>query len=135
MFVLYVVLTNLLLGFADMTRKVAVDHSGVQQVQVVSCLVGIVMLPFYLWWSPPFKPEHTYGYAMALVTAVLIALGMLCFSAVLRGPVNAGIVAAMCSLTPIVTVALACLFYDQSVTPVQWIAFVMAVLSIVLVNF
>jgi len=134
-YIFYVLLGVILYGIAAFTRKISVDHINPYQIQLVSCLLHALLIPLFWYLCSGIKGLNVVGVTMASLTTVLGIGGGIAFSYLLRGNVNAGVVSAILGLSPIVTFTISMIIFHDSISFWKMIAFLLALLSVILVNF
>jgi transporter family protein len=100
---------------------------------IVYEVAGGICLAVVTLFSLHFQPAvHPKGIALAVVTGMLGFLGAFCFlNAVSRGPV--ALVATLSALYPVVSVVLAIVVLNESITFKQGAGIALAILSMILV--
>lgn len=78
---------------------------------------------------------NTPGIIFAATATILGIAGGLAYSFILTKNINPGVAAALLGLSPVVTIALSVLIYHESLSVWKVLAFVLALMSAILVNF
>ena len=101
---------------------------------IVYEVIGGIVLSLIVLSVTNFRLEtHPKGIALAGMAGLVGFVGALCFLfAVSRGPVS--IIAPLSALYPILTVGLAIIFLNETVTIKQGVGIIFAVLGVVLVS-
>lgn len=132
---LLICLGIILFGIAAFFRKLAVDRMHPYQLQIINAYVYILLLPIFYYLASFYKPMEMPGITFAAITTVLGIAGGLAYSFVLTKNVNPGVAAALLGLSPVVTIALSVLIYHENISVWKVLAFILALLSAILVNF
>lgn len=96
-------------GLAALMRKISVDRISPFHYQTVSACVYAFFLPVSFWAQARFAPAGTFdpkGVAWAVVGTIIASLAGISFGFALRSGNDAGVVTALSSLSPIVTMML-----------------------------
>lgn len=116
-------------GFIPKLTTRYLDSKSAIVFEVVGAIVlGIVMLS-----SLHFRPDtHPKGVALAITTGMLGFLGAFCFlNALTKGPVT--LVATISAFYPVISIALAMVVFQETVTLRQGIGIVLALVALGLI--
>ena len=132
-----IVASIILFGFSVFFRKLAVDRISPYQVQVVSAVVYVALLPMWLYLCQKNNiiSYDNSGITYAVICCVLSTIGAVCMGFALNQSHNPGVISALTSLSPVITMALSILFLHETLSPIKIVAFILALLSAILVNF
>jgi transporter family protein len=114
--------------------KLATERIGTQTL-IWSTIISLVFFIGYLLTSkeiPPFKTPVN-GIVFALLTGISISIGSIAYYILLKKE-PAGEVVTITALYPIVTILLSVLFLKEKVTITQTAGFILALISIYLIN-
>ncbi len=132
-----IVASIILFGISVFFRKLAVDKISPYQIQLVSTAVYVLLIP--LWLQLCYRNNITsYDNAGVIYAAICITLsiaGAVCMGFALNQSNNPGVISALTSLSPVITIALSILFLHETMSPIKIVAFILALLSAILVNF
>lgn len=131
-----ILITIILFGVSVFFRKLSVDRVHPFQIQVVSAIIYGLMIPF--WIMICARQGHTSYPTSALVYTVIcvftsIAAG-LAYGFALQKSDSPGVIAALASLSPVVTMGLSILFLGEKLSVTKLIAFFLALASAILVS-
>lgn len=132
---LLICLGIILFGIAAFFRKLAVDRMHPYQLQMINAYIYIILLPVFYYLTMPLKPMNTPGIIFAATATILGIAGGLAYSFILTKNINPGVAAALLGLSPVVTIALSVLIYHESLSVWKVLAFILALMSAILVNF
>lgn len=132
-----IVVSVLLFGISMFFRKLAVDRIHPYQVQAISGIIYILLVP--LWLTLAAKQNATAypisAVACSAACTTLYIIATICLGFLLRSSPNVGVIAALVSLSPVVTLSLSMLFLNEPFSMAKFIAFLLALASAILVNF
>lgn len=131
-----IVISIVLFGISVFFRKLAVDKVSPFQIQVISAFIYTALAPIWVYFARKNgQTEYDSTGVFYAVTAVVLAtLAMVCFGFCLKQTDNPGVISALISLNPVITMGLSVLFLHEQLTPIKVLAFVLALVSAVLVN-
>lgn len=125
-------------GIATFFRKLAVDQIHPFQFEIISGSLHAALVPIFLWLTthrgisaPITLPSVGWVF---LCTACQVAAAVV-FGFMIRGSSNTGVLTALVSLSPIVTLALSVGFLNESFSLWKVVAFILALASAIVVNF
>lgn len=97
-------------------------------------VIGAIILGIIALFHLQFQPDtHPKGIILAISTGMLGFLGAFCFlNAVSKGPVT--LVSTLAALNPVVSIFLAILFLQETLTIQQGIGMAFAVLAMILIT-
>ena len=114
----------LLIGFATVAfgvttllRKVALNHINPVQFEVVSGAVHLALVPLYLYLLSDVLKPSAWDAKGIIVTAIAIAINCvasLAFMYALQLRNDVGVVGAMVSASPVITLMLSALFLGEA---------------------
>jgi uncharacterized membrane protein len=132
-----IALCVILFGFSTFFRKVAVDRIHPFQFQVVATFVYLALLPFWLWLISRMPPAdyNLTGISFAVLCNLVHICGAIAMGYLFRGSPNAGVISAMVSMSPLITLSLSMALLGEHMTAGKGLAFFFALLSAILVNF
>lgn len=134
----YIGLCIILFGISTFFRKLALDRMHPYQLQVIS---GVIYLGFLPMWLLILSHQHPgikydgWGIFYAVCCILIYTAATVLFGFALKETKSPGVVAALISLSPVITMALAFFFLDEKFTTTKAIAFLLALASAILVNF
>lgn len=131
-----ILISIVLFGISVFFRKLAVDRVSPFQIQVISAFVYGLLGPIWYYVSKRNgTPEYeSTGVFYAVTCIVLATIAMVCFGFALKQTNNPGVISALISLNPVITMGLSVLFLHEQLSLAKILAFVLAVISAVLVN-
>jgi len=126
----------ILFGTSAFFRKLAVDRVNPYQIQIISTVLYASLLPLWFFLlskeSNVTYPNNAIGFA--LICSFCNVLASVFFGFILKDHENPGIITALISLNPIVTLILTYIFFDRGLSLLKIIAFILALISAVLVS-
>lgn len=127
----------ILFGFSVFFRKLAVDRINPYQIQLVSTVVYLMLVPVWLHLCQKnnIVSYDNAGVIYAAICIMLSIVGAVCMGFALNQSNNPGVISALTSLSPVITMALSILFLHETLSPIKIVAFILALLSAILVNF
>lgn len=134
----YVVLCIILFGISTFFRKLSLDRMHPYQLQVISGVIYLAFLPMWLLilsYQQPGAKYDNLGIFFAVVCILIYTVATVLFGFALKETKSPGVVAALISLSPVITMTLAFFFLDEKFTVTKGIAFALALASAILVNF
>lgn len=132
---LLICLGIILFGIAAVFRKLAVDRIHPYQLQIINAYIYILLLPLFYYLTADLKPMVVPGIIFASIATLLGIAGGLAYNFILTENINPGVAAALLGLSPVVTIALSILIYHEHISVWKVTAFILALLSAILVNF
>lgn len=132
---LLICLGIILFGVAAFFRKLAVDRMHPYQLQMINAYIYIILLPTFYYLTLPLKPMPFAGITFASIATILGIAGGLAYSFILTKNINPGVAAALLGLSPVITIAMSVFIYHESLSLWKIMAFALAVISAILVNF
>lgn len=129
---LWALIAFLAWGLWALLPKVVTQHIDPRSAIVYEAL-GALTVAAVVLASLGFRPAwHGGAVALAFLTGVLGILGGLAYLfAVQRGPVS--LIAVLTALYPLVTVALAYVWFGETLSPRQWLGVLLALLAMALI--
>lgn len=129
---LWALLAFLAWGLWALLPKIVTRHIDPRSAIVYEAL-GALTVALAMLVSLGFRPAwHGGAAALAFLTGVLGILGGLAYLyAVQRGPVS--LIAVLTALYPLVTVALAYVWFDETLSARQWLGVLLALLAMALI--
>lgn len=131
-----IIVSIILFGISAFLRKEAVDRIHPYQIQIISAAVYVALLP--LWISLSYKEGYTSYDKMGVLFTVLLVttstIASVAFGFALKQTNSPGVVAALVSLSPVITMSLSILFLHESLSTTKVVAFLLALASAILVN-
>ena len=131
-----ILITVILFGISIFFRKLAVDRIHPYQIQVISGLVYLLLIPF--WFIVCNKEKLTHydfnGVVLSIIVALMSVAAAISYGFALKYTDSPGVTSALVSLSPIITMTLSILFLSEKLSFFKIIAFFLALLSAVLVN-
>ena len=126
-----------LFGFSSFFRKITLDKIHPYQLQVIATGIYIALLPVWIYLSSrPNIPEYTsIGIIFGIICIIIYIIGSVVFGFLLRDTDHPGVLIALASLSPIITIVMTVAFLHEQFTFWKIIAFIFALLSAILVNF
>lgn len=135
--ILPLIITSIcLFGISVFFRKLAVDRITPYQIQIVSAAVYVALLPFWLMVCSK-QGTTTYdgmGVVYSVICIITSIVAAIAFGFALKQTNSPGVVSALVSLSPVVTIALSILFLHEKVSTMKVMAFILALASAILVN-
>jgi drug/metabolite transporter (DMT)-like permease len=134
---LYLVIGAIVLfGISAFLRKLFLDRYYPFQLQIIAGVVYGMLIPFWMWLLPSDSPSFQHKEVIYGILCVICSIGGgLMFSYMLKGGASAGVSSALISLSPVVTLGLSFLFFHENLSIWKIIAFILALISAILVNF
>ena len=124
-------------GIATFFRKLAVDQIHPFQLQIISATIYAVLVP--LWIHLSAKAEATtytnLGIVFGIFANIFYIIGAVAFGFLLKNTVNTGVVSALVSLSPVITLGLSMFFLNEQFSTMKVVAFFFALASAILINF
>lgn len=129
---LWALIAFLAWGLWALLPKIVTQHIDPRSALVYEA-IGALTVAVAVLASLGFRPAwHAGAAALAFLTGVLGILGGLAYlHAVQRGPVS--LIAVLTALYPLVTVALAYVWFGETLSPKQWLGVLLAMLAMVLI--
>ncbi len=134
---LYLIICIILFGVSTFFRKLALDRLHPFQLQIISGIIYMILMPLwlYLLHQKEIIEYDSRGVMYAVVCVFIYTGATVLFSFALKETKSPGAVAALVSLSPIITISLAFFFLDEKFTVTKAIALLLALGSAILVNF
>ena len=133
---LYSILALLAWGVWAFLPKVALGLIGPGTAFVFEALGGALTgLLFMLMLRPRLAGVPIMGILPAFFTGVLGYLGLIFFMYAVRAGAKISVIAPLTALYPIVTIALAMIFLEEKLNPVQCAGIVLALISIFMISY
>ena len=131
-----IILAIVLFGISVFFRKLAVDRIHPFQIQAISGVVYALLLPIWIYLtqkngSTNYDVTGTFFSIICILTSIVAAI---CFGFALKESNNPGVVSALVSLSPVITMTLSILFLHETMSTTKAIAFLLALASAILVN-
>ncbi|MBI4150475.1 EamA family transporter [Candidatus Woesearchaeota archaeon] len=128
---MYSILALIVFGFWGFFPKLAGNYISPKSVMLYEVL-GAIIIGMGVLFLVNFKPEtHPYGILFGILTGIAATLGSLFYIFAVRYK-QVSIVVTMTALYPVITILLAFLFLNESITIRQGIGMVFALIAIVL---
>ncbi len=96
-------------GLSALLRKVSIDRINPLVYQVVAASVYVILLPFYIWiclHKSTSESIDTRGVFWAIVATIIASFGGIMFGYALRAGNDAGVVASLSAVSPVITMIL-----------------------------
>ena len=125
-------------GIAAFFRKLSVERLNPYQQQMVSSIVCALLIPIWFFFCgglPKITSDNSSSYVFAILTAICGVIGAVAFSTLLKGTNEIGVTSALLSLSPIVTLIMSFMFFHEKMSFWKAVAFILALVSAVLVRF
>ncbi len=135
--ILPLIITSIFLfGISVFFRKLAVDRIHPYQIQIISAVVYSLLTPIWimLCYKEGVAGYDKLGTVFAVICILTATVAAVSFGFCLRQTHSPGVISAIVSLNPVITMALSILFLHESLSPTKIIAFALALLSAILVN-
>lgn len=131
-----IVFSIVLFGISVFFRKLTVDRISPYQLQVISGFVYAAVAPiwYYICRKNGIIGYDNTGIMYAIICILTGTLAAVCFGFALKQSDNPGVISALISLNPVITMGLSVLFLHESLSVTKVLAFILAVVSAVLVN-
>jgi transporter family protein len=130
----YSLFAILLYGIVGLFQKMATNHVSAYS-SVVYCTVGyVLLLPWLFVTSGPFTASSLYFFIAALV-GLTSHLGTWFLFASLQNGAKASVAIPLTALYPLLTILLARLFLAESLTPLQWVGVILALIAGALMSY
>jgi uncharacterized membrane protein len=131
-----IVVSIVLFGISVFFRKLSVDRISPYQLQVISGFVYASMAPmwYYMCRKNGISGYDTTGVVFAIVCILTGTFAAVLFGFALKQSDNPGVISALISLNPVITMALSVFFLHESLSLTKMLAFILAVVSAILVN-
>ena len=125
-------------GFATFFRKLAVDQIHPFQFEIFSGAFHAAFIPLFVYLAGrqgPIQPAPLSAMGWTFLCTVFHISAAIAFGFMIRGSNNTGVITALVSLSPIVTLALSTTFLGETFFFFLIVAFALALLSAIIVNF
>lgn len=131
-----ILITIVLFGVSVFFRKLAVDRIHPFQIQVISAVIYGLLTPIWLVLCNKQNATHydTMGVAFAVVCVLTSVLAGLAYGFALQKSDSPGVVSALASLSPVITIALSIIFLSEKLSITKMVAFFLALASAILVS-
>lgn len=130
---LYSLLTVLAWGVVGLLQKLSTNYVSAES-SLIWLVVGFLILEPFFYTGPALLHYSTTNFIYALLGGLLNALGAWALFAALKNGGKASIVAPVTALYPIVVIALVPIVLHESVTRLQWVGVVCALIAVVLLS-
>lgn len=119
-------------GLWSFIPKITTRYIGPKSAMLFEVLGGIIIATIILF-SLKFKPDiHPKGILLAMMTGILGFSGALFFLyAASKGPIS--LIAVLSALYPVITVALAMLFLNESISIKQGVGIILGLVAMILI--
>lgn len=123
-----------LYGFSSFFRKLAVEKLHPLQVQMIAAIVYVGLVPIYAWYLKTYKIENydRTGIALTFIMVLLYTIANVIFGFTLRRSNALGVMSAMISISPVITLILSILFLNEQITLLKIIGAVVSIIGIFL---
>lgn len=130
---LYSLLTVLAWGVVGLLQKLSTNYVSAES-SLIWLVVGFLILEPFFYTGPALLHYSTTNFIYALIGGLLNALGAWALFAALKNGGKASIVAPVTALYPIVVIAMVPIVLHESVTHLQWVGVVCALVAVVLLS-
>ncbi len=130
---LYSLLTVLAWGVVGLLQKLSTNYVSAES-SLIWLVVGFLILEPFFYTGPALLHYSTTNFIYALLGGLLNALGAWALFAALKNGGKASIVAPVTALYPIVVIAMVPIVLHESVTRLQWVGVVCALIAVVLLS-
>ena len=130
---LYSLLTVLAWGVVGLLQKLSTNYVSAES-SLIWLVVGFLILEPFFYTGPALLHYSTTNFIYALLGGMLNALGAWALFAALKNGGKASIVAPVTALYPIVVIAMIPIVLHESVTRLQWVGVVCALIAVVLLS-
>lgn len=114
----------------------ALDRMSPYQYQIIAGIIYTLAIPLWIYVIKKSDIVYTSGGVWYAIIGTLIYMaGGMCFNFLIKGSNNLGAISAMTSLSPVITLFLSFLFLGEKITVFKMIAFVLAMMSAILINY
>lgn len=128
-----------LLGTSVFFRKLAIDRLHPYQFQYIVGFYYLALMPVWYWIISSKTSSNLYwdkiGILFVGLYAVTNIIGSVSFGFLLKDTNNIGAISALISLNPIITLFLSFLFLNEQLTIYKIMAFILALISAILINY
>lgn len=129
----------LIYGLSTVFRKLSLERVNVFQFQLVASICYAATIPVWVYvlnsGEQSIRDITNESITFAVICTALQISGALIFGSMLKNTKDIGVVTAMVSLSPIVTLAVSIMIFGEKLTVGKIIAFLFAILSVVFLNF
>mgnify|MGYP007071589786 CR=1 FL=1 len=129
----------LIYGLSTVFRKLSLERVNVIQFQLVASICYAATIPIWVYvlnsGEQSIRDITNESITFAVICTALQMSGALIFGSMLKSTKDIGVVTAMVSLSPIVTLAVSIMIFGEKLTVGKIIAFLFAILSVVFLNF
>jgi uncharacterized membrane protein len=129
--------TILLFGTSVFFRKLAVDKISPYQLQLISCIIYSLSIPFWIYFLKKDNIVINYdahGIIFAVCCVVTNVIGAVIFGKLLKSSNATGGLTVAISINPIVTYMLSIMFLSEEITTKKIIACIFAFLGLLIFN-
>jgi len=133
---LYIFISIILFGISTFFRKLSLDRLHPYQLQVISGVIHAIFMPLwiYLLHKKGILLYNAVGINYAIICCLIYTVATVLFSFALQDSKNPGVISALISLSPIVTMLLAHFFLNEQFTWIKGLAFALALASVILLS-
>lgn len=124
-------------GLSALLRKIAVDRLHPLRFQVVAAVVYLAFLPFYIYIASKHvdEPLDWKGVGWAALATVIASFGGIMFGFALRSSNDAGMVTALSSASPVITLMLSFLVLGERPTTSGAVGCALVLAGIMVISF
>lgn len=124
-------------GLSVFFRKLSVDKINPYQVQIVSTIIYTSLIPLWMYLCQKQNvPEmNASGVYFAVICTITGIVSSICLGFALHQSNSPGVISSLVSLSPMITMSLSILFMHETLSLTKIIAFILALISAILVNF
>ncbi len=130
---LYSLLTVTAWGVVGLLQKLSTNYVSAES-SLIWLVVGFLILEPFFYTGPALLHYSTTNFIYALLGGLLNALGAWALFAALKNGGKASIVAPVTALYPIVVIAMVPIVLHESVTRLQWVGVICALIAVVLLS-
>jgi transporter family protein len=130
---LYSLITVLAWGVVGLLQKLSTNYVSAES-SLIWLVAGFLILEPFFYTGPALLHYSTTNFMYALIGGLLNALGAWALFAALKNGGKASIVAPVTALYPIVVIAMVPIVLHESVTRLQWVGVVCALIAVVLLS-
>ncbi len=134
--ILYIALSIILFGISTFYRKIALDKIHPYQLQVISGIIHVIFMPLWIFilYKKGIVGYNPEGVNRAVICCLIYTGATVLFSFALQDAKSPGVVSALVSLSPLVTMLMAHHFLNEEFTLTKALAFVFALTSVILLS-
>lgn len=127
-----------LYGISTFLKKIVLNKIHPFQFEIIVAIIYTIALPIWIYTLYDNKSGESYDFKSVFFSIVCIMVGMaaaILFNFLLKESSSPGTVTALVSLSPIITLFLSYMFLQEKLTIFKILAFILALVSAILINY